>query len=134
MRVDAVLCDAMTVREGLLSVLGGGITKLIRGAYPAPLLADLAAWIEDDARPPPGPRAYVVRVVLRSEVGELGAVDSGVALTIPEEMQDNVTISMPVWLAGLTVPAPGRYFLDVHVNGELLRTLWLRVVDPAPAA
>jgi len=124
----------MTVREGLLHVLGGGITRLIRGPYPAPLLVDLAAWIEDDTRPVPGPKEYAVRVVLRSEAGLLDAVDGGVTLNIPADLPDNVIISMPVWIASLTLPSAGRYFLDVSVNGELLRMLWVRVIEPAPAA
>lgn len=38
MRVDTcLLCDAVTVREGLLHILGGGITQIIRPEYPAPL-------------------------------------------------------------------------------------------------
>jgi hypothetical protein len=38
----ALLCDAATVREGLLHVLGGGLTRLWRAELPAPLGVTLA--------------------------------------------------------------------------------------------
>lgn len=45
MRVDAFLRDSATVREGLLHVLGGGITRLWRNRYPADLNVALAMMI-----------------------------------------------------------------------------------------
>jgi hypothetical protein len=42
----ALLCDAATVREGLLHVLGGAITRVWSPALPAPLRVALAAVIE----------------------------------------------------------------------------------------
>ncbi len=46
MKLDvALLCDAATVREGLLHVLGGGVTKLSRPDYPAPLGVQLAVRV-----------------------------------------------------------------------------------------
>src|ERR1017187_5549749 len=46
MNVDTcMLCDAVTVREGLLHILGGGITDVQRAEYPAPLGISLALRI-----------------------------------------------------------------------------------------
>ena len=43
MRIDtALLCDAATERDGLLNVLGGGITVATRPEFPAPLGMTLA--------------------------------------------------------------------------------------------
>ena len=42
----ALLCDAATVREGLLHVLGGAITRVWSPGLPAPLGVALAAVIE----------------------------------------------------------------------------------------
>jgi hypothetical protein len=46
LHIDCALhCDAATVREGLLHVLGGGITRVNRPEYPAPLGTALALRI-----------------------------------------------------------------------------------------
>jgi hypothetical protein len=46
MEIHAVLlCDSATVREGLLHVLGGGITRVWRPALPAPLGVALATLV-----------------------------------------------------------------------------------------
>ncbi|WDG17488.1 DUF6941 family protein [Microbacterium sp. Clip185] len=46
MHVSAlVVCDAVTQREGLLNLLGGGVTYLSRASYPAPLMADIAVLV-----------------------------------------------------------------------------------------
>lgn len=42
---SAMLCDAATVREGLLHILGGGITRLWRGTLPAPMNVVLAVQL-----------------------------------------------------------------------------------------
>jgi hypothetical protein len=42
MDIEALLCDAATVRENVLHILGGGLGQLWRDVYPAPLGADLA--------------------------------------------------------------------------------------------
>jgi uncharacterized protein DUF6941 len=49
MKVTAVmLADHATVREGLLHVLGGGITRVTRDPLPAPLGAMLALMLQPD--------------------------------------------------------------------------------------
>jgi hypothetical protein len=40
------VCDATHEREGLLGILGGGITVINRESYPAPLAADIAAQLQ----------------------------------------------------------------------------------------
>lgn len=42
----ALLCDAATVREGLLNVLGGGVSKIVRPTMPAPLGLMLALIVD----------------------------------------------------------------------------------------
>jgi hypothetical protein len=43
MKVDcALLCDAVTVREGLLHILGGGVTRVRRPHYPHSIDVELA--------------------------------------------------------------------------------------------
>lgn len=45
--IDSVfICDAASVREGLLHVLGGGITRLWRPVLPAPLAFQVAIFVQ----------------------------------------------------------------------------------------
>ena len=43
---SALLCDFATIREGLLHVLGGGLTRLWRPELPAPIGVALAVLID----------------------------------------------------------------------------------------
>jgi hypothetical protein len=45
----ALLCDSAGVREGLLFVLGGGVSRVWRQTLPAPLNCCLAVLVEVDA-------------------------------------------------------------------------------------
>jgi len=57
----ALHCDAVSVREGLLHILGGGVTKVMHPEYPAPLLTSFAVHLRlsPDA---PGTYSYEVSV------------------------------------------------------------------------
>lgn len=47
MEIQAVIvCDAATVREGLLHILGGGITRMWRPTLPAPFGAAVALLVD----------------------------------------------------------------------------------------
>ena len=48
MHLDALLCDAATVRDSLLHILGGGIVKMAPLQYPAPIPAILALQLTFD--------------------------------------------------------------------------------------
>jgi hypothetical protein len=41
----ALLCDAASVREGLLNILGGGVTRLLRQSFPTPFGMTLALGV-----------------------------------------------------------------------------------------
>ena len=62
-----MLCDAATVREGLLHILGGGITRLNRPSFPAPLGAALALQIS--VHPTEASVSHRVEAIIQGEDG-----------------------------------------------------------------
>jgi hypothetical protein len=61
----AVLCDAVSVRDGLLHILGGGITKVGRPSVPTPFgvqLALMLAFRHDDLGP------HIITVTIKPKV------------------------------------------------------------------
>lgn len=71
----AVLCDFAEVREGLLMLLGGGITRLWRQELPAPMGVALALVVEiaPTERAVPHEITFAVRDPASTEVGKGGA-------------------------------------------------------------
>jgi len=112
------------MREGLLHVLGAGITLLNRREFPAPLLMNIAVALTAD-----NPGTYNVTVNVRAE-GLDAVLDSVVGNIVSRQVgepDDGVVVPFTISLGQSTVPAPGKYFIDISVDGELLRTLWFRV-------
>src|SRR6185369_17203940 len=99
MHIDAFICDAVTVREGLLQVLGAGITFLNRKEFPAPVLMSIAATLsaEKDG-------AYNVSVNVRAEGSDdvLDRVSGAIAGKSVDSPDDGVVIPFIVTLGQTT--------------------------------
>lgn len=122
MRIDcALLCDAATVREGLLHILGGGITRIARpGPYPATLGVFLALRIVVD----PGElkRPHESQILLQSDEGKLVAdlrIDFSIHPSSKSEQEFGEETGFPIAasLHGIGVPAPGAYSFEVLIDG-----------------
>jgi hypothetical protein len=133
MRVDtALLCDAATVREGLLHILGGGVSQVIRPAFPAELGVTLALRImvhpteldhphdlqivlqDDDG-------LQITKVDLHVEVGDRSAVPAG------EEGEILLPWSFP---GRPLLPHEGRYSFEVLIDGNHQLSVPLRAALP----
>lgn len=132
MRVDtALVCDAATVREGLLHILGGGITQLVRPEYPAELGVTLALRImvhptemdhphdleivlqDDDGQ-------QITKVELHVEVGEHADVPAG----------DEGEIIVPWNFPGRPqIPHVGRYSFEILIDGNHQLSVPLRAIE-----
>lgn len=120
MRIDsALLCDAATAREGLLNILGGGITRAGRPKFPGPLGLTLALRIIVHPTEADQPHQLVVllqgedgqelaRVDIGFEVADLGAFQPGDQISVP------VAIPMPL---EVQLPEPARYSFEVLIDG-----------------
>jgi uncharacterized protein DUF6941 len=113
----ALLCDAATVREGLLNVLAGGVTRVNAHMYPFPYQGALAVVFT--AHPTEASNEHNFQVILQSEDGqrlvELGGqmqAQPGPEFQLGEEMVIPAVLGFTVAL-----PAQGRYSFEVLIDG-----------------
>jgi hypothetical protein len=118
MRIDcALLCDAVTVREGLLHILGGGITRLSRPEYPAPLNVALAVRIM--VHPTECDRDHNLEVRLMDADGsEVGRLEAGFAIREPGDARpgEELAIAIPVSVQMLPLPKPGAFSFELLID------------------
>jgi len=126
---SAIVCDFAQVREGLLFVSSGGITRLRRPSLPAPLGVALAIVVEvpfDQVSATHGVLARVVHVasateLLRTEVG-LQANDPTV------EPGESLYVPLVVSLHQLMIPELGAYDIVASVDHGVGRRLTVYAV------
>jgi hypothetical protein len=122
MRIDcALLCDAASVREGLLHILGGGIARAARPTFPAPLGMMLALRIL--AHPTEADHPHGLKVVVNGAVGQQIAAAEMTMGQIAQEVLAQLTpgeeISVPIALnlTQVFVPSIGTYSVEVLIDG-----------------
>jgi hypothetical protein len=120
MRIDtALLCDAVTVRDGLLHVLGGGITQAARPEYPAPLGMHLALRVL--LHPTEIERPHQVEILLQDEDGEM-ITRAQIGIQVPPDAAipagEEASIPIP-WTFPMqpALPHAGRYSFEVLIDG-----------------
>jgi len=132
-RVDcALLCDAVTVREGLLHILGGGVTRLGRPSYPAPMAVSLALRIL--LHPSEAGRQHRVEIEIVTQDGaQVGQVQAVFQAERPAagvlEPGEELAVAIPISLAKFALPKPGSYVVDILLNGMHQVSLPIRVSD-----
>src|SRR5258706_12242782 len=114
MRVEALLCDAATVREGLLHVLGGGVSRLARGVSPGPLGAQLALMMT--AMPIEASQgAHKFQITLQDEDGKSIMEITGQFMINPAPDQgkgEPMNLPLVLNLANVAIPKAGIYSLE----------------------
>jgi hypothetical protein len=120
LRVDcALLCDAATVREGLLHILGGGVTRLNRPQFPAPLATVLALRIL--VHPTEVDRSHHLTVQLNDADGQrLVNLDADFGVSDASVLEPGEEASVPFPLAlppNAALPHQGRYSFEVLIDG-----------------
>lgn len=124
MHVQALLCDAATVREGLLHILGGGLTQIWRDAYPNPLGASLAMLVT--LHPTETGEKHAMRIILQSEDGEtLVTVEAEFQAEKGPAWQPGLSPSLPmvIPLHGVVLPRPGLYSMEITVDRQHIFSL-----------
>lgn len=127
-----MLCDYATVREGLLHVLGGGINRLWREEYPAPLGVTLALLFE--IHPTEMNSDHILQVVMIGEDGqEIGHVNADFQVAsdpIKGRPGENVILPLVVPLHQVVLPVSGAYSVEILIDGQHKRSLGVLASPP----
>lgn len=128
----ALLCDFAQVRDNVLFVVSGGVTRFWRQELPAPMSVFLALVIEQDTVEIG--RVHQLRVVVLDQDGDqLAEVLGGFQVAAADvEPGDTVTVPVAVDLRAVALPAYGPYDVRVFVDGQHHRTVRFRVTRRAP--
>lgn len=120
MRIEnALLCEAASVREGLLYILGGGITETSRQEFPSPLKMTLAIRVlmhrtEVAAQ-------HQLDIVLNDEDGNLiTQAGIGFGLLDPEQIPVGEEVALPIpwdFPMGPQIPHSGKYSFELLIDG-----------------
>lgn len=114
-----MLCDAATVRDGLLHVLGGGLNILWREAYPASMASVLALMIEGEVSevPPGRTLAIAARLSADDADGPVVAEVNG-SLTAGHAKSGGSNFITPVVfdMSPISLPGPGSYIVQVQLE------------------
>jgi len=125
----ALLCDFAQVREGVLMVSSGGITRLWRSQYPAPMGMMLALMFE--VAPDQIVTAREIRIHVETEDGAKLAESIGMLQGVPPTNLDpGEKLMMPIVLdlREVSLPRAGRYqvVMDLERAGGVIDTLSFR--------
>lgn len=134
MRIStALLCDAATVREGLLHILGGGVSVMGRADFPAPMLVQLAILIHQD--PTELGQEHVLDVVVQNIDGVRVAEASVQWLTSSAAVPGFRELAQPLVLPlqDIGLPEPGAYSVELLINGHHEASIGFEVVSGPPA-
>jgi len=127
---SALLCDAATVREGLLHILGGGITRLHRNEYPAPMQVTLVAQIV--LTPVEVAFTHDVSAVIQTEDGEVVVEANGHLEAGPPnpllEPGESVILPLVINLTNVVLAGPGGYSIEIGVDSVHQTSLTFRAV------
>jgi hypothetical protein len=120
MRVDTcLLCDAVTVREGLLNILSGGITEVRHQEYPAELGVSLALRVM--VHPTEIAHSHQVEIILQDADGdrvtrvEIGT-EPGEENSVPPGDEGEMLLAW-TFPAQPKLPHPGRYSFELLIDG-----------------
>ena len=129
--IAAILCDHVSVREGLAMIVGGGITRIHRASMPAPITVQLAVMIQ--MSPPDHRSDHELAVELNDADGHQ-VVRAQAAFTVhPRNLdpgESNIVSIGVGFPAEAKLPAYGRYAVEIALDGVHVRSLSFKVQRP----
>lgn len=126
----ALLCDAATVRDGLLHILGGGVSVIGRPAIPAPMGVTVALMVEQHRTELD--REHDLQVlVLSADGAELARADLKwrAELPPPGVVASGYPFPVVVPLQGVVLPQAGTYSVEIVIDDVHQVTLPLTLVN-----
>jgi hypothetical protein len=129
----AMLADFAQVREGLLFVASGGVTRCYRDQLPAPLNVYLATVLELDRIE--AEKVHELHVVVVDEDGQQLAEIAGEIQLGSTQMMINENLNVPIVFDLRNVPVEryGSIEIRLYIAREHRRTLPIWVLQSAPA-
>lgn len=129
-----LLCDAATVREGLLHILGGGITTVVRPEFPAPLGLQMALRVL--AHSTELDRSHTLEVLLQDEDGgRVTQFNVETAQIDPAQVPAGERAPLPLawdFPANPHLPHPGSYSFELLIDGVHQRTVPFKAIEGTP--
>lgn len=108
-----MLCDAATVREGLINMLGGGVREFGRPSFPAPLGVSAAVFLDGSYDELVGKHRLGVQIQTlegadaNRVLAEVGLEFTGIELVTEKSGEATLPVVFP--LQAVAVPAEGTY-------------------------
>lgn len=129
----ALLCDFAIVREGLLHVISGGVTRVWRQSFPAEFGCALALVFELHPMETERPHELEVRII-GEDGAEVARLEGGFQAQPGPGMKTGEMMLVPVAidLRNVQIPGPGGYSIVVRVDTNVQRTLafWVERTGP----
>lgn len=127
-----ILCDFAQIREGLLFVQSGGLTRLAAPTFPAKFGCYVAAlvWL------PPHEAGTAHQMVMKVKSAAAARVVATIKVAVhesspPQGLQPGEGRQVPIVvpLAAVNFPEPGEYDLQAEVDDEFAGDLSFRVAQ-----
>jgi hypothetical protein len=119
-RIDCgLLCDAVTVRDGLMHILGGGVGRVRRIQYPSVLENDLALRLAMGPNEIDGVHKLEIRVI--DSAGTMTSSLSGeftMGGSHDQPADAEAFLNIPVSMRQVVIPAAGLFGIEIVVDGE----------------
>lgn len=132
---SALLCDFAQVREGVLFVSSGGVSRLTTTSLPCPFAMHLALLFE--IPPEEIGNSFRVNVAIAhaptAHVG--GTAEANLATRSSDAMLagEALMVPMAVDLRPIEVQQPGPHDVKISIDGQLARFLTVNVMTNSPS-
>ena len=129
-----ILCDFAQIREGLLFVQSGGLTRLAAPTFPAKFGCHVAAMVWLPPHEAGSAHQMVMKVKSASTATLVATVNVALHETAPPpglQPGEGRQVPIVVPLAAVTFPGPGEYDIQVEVDDQLAGDLSFRVAERA---
>jgi hypothetical protein len=140
---DAILCGYAEIREGLITIVSGGITEVRRASFPGPLNTMLALMLSIDDADLDVEQGMFVSLRPATGDGPVQRLEGTFTIgraTRSVELRDGSPSPLVIDLRLMPVISAGPYVIDLIVNGIEARTFPITAIDTtkrrrrAPAA
>ncbi|MFK8023511.1 MAG: hypothetical protein AB8G26_06060 [Ilumatobacter sp.] len=135
-RLDAlILCDFAQVRDGLLFVQSGGLTRLVAQTFPATFHTYVAAMVNVPSHEAADAHRMVMKVKAAETAKLVATVDVAMhERPLPRGLQPGESRQVPlvIPLQKVIFPRPGQYDVQVDIDEQLAGDLNFRVEHRPP--